>query len=123
MTLYHFLEDGFTHETKVYMRGEMLEVDTDLYPHFLWDVDDQMKVYGKVYWQEGPWSGALFDTEDPDLTPAEREKLEEANEAILAKREEAKATPPAKEPDPEKKPPLPKRRARSNPAVVIKNSD
>lgn len=85
--LIHFVADGFTHDTRVYLRGEMLEVDTDKWPHYKWSPDEQLKRLGYVYWNSGAWPGALHDLEDPELAPEDREKLAQVNAQILAARE------------------------------------
>ena len=120
--LFTFYSDGYTHGDHVYLQGEMVEVDTERYPHFLWDADDQMQAFGKVFWKPGPWDGPLFDTEDVTLTPAEREKLEEANERIIEARENYKPSDTElDEAKPVAKAPVPKRKPRTQPSVVVPN--
>lgn len=120
MARYTFLTDGYTHELKVMRRGEMLDIDTEKYPHFLWDADEQMQAYGKVHFKKGAWDGPLFDVEDPTLSEKDKEKLVEANAAIVAAREE-EATQEPEEPA-GVKPPTPKRRPRAKTTVNVPQS-
>lgn len=91
-TRIHFVADGFTHGNHVFLTGESTTVDTDKYPIFDMSLEDQIKTYGAIYFKKGAWDGALFDTDDPKLSPNEKKKLEAANAKILAERmEEEKA--------------------------------
>lgn len=83
------LDDGWTHGTSVYHRGQHIQdVDVDLpeNQHFSLSPDEQVERYGRVFYRVGVWEGALYDTGDPKLSPDEKKRLEEANKEILALR-------------------------------------
>jgi len=61
--LIHILEDGFTAFGQVWYRGQELEVAIggprweEAQRWILWDDYQQMAVYKKIYFRQGPWPG------------------------------------------------------------------
>lgn len=116
--LFTFYEDGFTHNGRVYLQGQSVDVDVTQHKHFMWSAEDQIKAYGKVFYRQGAWDGPLFDTEDPILTPLERERLEAANAEIIETREKAAVEEPIVV-DEAEKPAPPKRRGRPKSPTIV----
>lgn len=81
--LIHFIEDGFTTQGRIWYRGQEVEFALDgaayeqtknRYGQSWLDLseDDQLDMYGKIYFRRGPWRGKTYDEEQ--AAAAERKR-------------------------------------------------
>lgn len=75
-TIIHFLDDGLTIGGHVFYRGQEYVAPKDA----KWaqmSHGDQIRRFGKRYFDQGPWTGVGYDLSDPSLNQSDRERLAE----------------------------------------------